>query len=433
MGYYEEWGANAMATRRVDKAPKKRFRILYWIIGILVVLAGAAYGVKAYYSNLSNVFPTHLPKTVSGSTFNFSHRITILLMGSSLETSANNTVQTSRNVRDRSDTLILVSIDPKTKQVGVVSIPRDTRVYVPKIGMTKIAESTFFGGAKETVQVVQNTFHVPVDYYAYISMFQFAKVINDMGGLTIYVPHNEVYQPSGGKLGIDLHKGLQHLNGLQVLQYARFRNTAQGDIGRIQQQQQILKDIAKQLLQPKYIPEIPKLASDLFGALTSTNLNTSQLVALALFAHHISLSSVRYGTIPGYGATFIDSYLKVPLSYWVYDKHLSNVLIQDALLSQPLTLAQKQSLKIQIASGTGSLAPAQALAKKLEAQGYDVTGVIWANHHNHQRSILVNSTGDKWLGQRLINMLGSNTVNQFAPYHTTPWDIKITVGADYKG
>lgn len=422
-----------MATRRVDRTPKKRFRVLYWIVGILVVLAGAAYGVKAYYSNLSNVFPTISRKTVPGSPYNFSHRITILLMGSSLETSANNTVQTSRKVKDRSDTLILVSIDPKTKQVGVVSIPRDTRVYVPPVGMTKIAESTFFGGAKETVQVVQNTFHIPIDYYAYISMFQFAKVINDMGGLTVNVPRNEVYQPSGGKLGIDLHKGLQHLTGLQVLQYARFRNTAQGDIGRIQQQQQILKDIAKQLLQPKYIPKIPKLASDLFGALTSTNLSTSQLVALALFAHQISLSSVRYGTIPGYGATKMDPYLKVPLSYWIFDPHLSSILIQDALLVQPLTAAQKHSLKIEVASGTGSLAPAQAVAKTLTSQGYDVTGVIWANTHNHQRSVVVNSTGDKWLGQRLANMLGSKTVDQFAPYHTTPWDIKITVGADYKG
>ncbi|MHB1610667.1 MAG: LCP family protein [Sulfobacillus sp.] len=418
-----------MPTRREKRPRTKRLRWAIWTMGIVVIIVGVGYGLKSYYSNLANVFPTNAlnSQTVA---FNFQHRITILLMGSSLETSASNKIQKSRHVRDRSDTLILVSINPQTRRVGVISIPRDTRVDVPHIGMTKIAESTFFGGAKETVQVVENTFHVPIDYYAYISMFQFAKVINDMGGLTVNVPQNEVYQPSGGKLGINLHKGLQHLSGWQVLQYARFRNTAEGDIGRIQQQQQILKDIAKQMLQPKYIPKIPQLANDLLGALSSTNLNTNQLVALALFARHVSLSTVRFGTIPGSSATYVDPYLKVPLSYWIYDPHLSNILIQDVLLSEPLTMTQKNSLKIEINSGTTSLSPAQTLAKQLTAQGYHVTAVGWANRHNHRRSVLVNSTGDKWLGQRLSHLLGP-TVNQFAPYHTTPWDIKITLGSDY--
>lgn len=407
--------------------PGRTMKVLGWIGALGIMVAGAAYGLGAYYGNLSHVFAT--TRHNDGL---FQHRITLLLLGSSLETSAHNRVLTGRNVQNRSDTLILVSINPKTHQVGVLSIPRDTRVYVPPVGLTKIAEASFFGGAPEAVTVVEDTFHIPVDYYAYLNMFQFAKIINDLGGLTLDIPHAEVYQPNGGRLGIDLKAGVQHLNGWQVLAYARYRNTAEGDIGRIQQQQQILKALAHQLLAPKTIPIIPKLAGDVAHALSSTNLTVNQLIALALFARHLSLSTVRFGTVPGHASTHVDPYLKVPLSYWSYDPHLARILVQDVLLAGPLTAAEKTSLKVVVNSGTASLAPAEALAHQLVTAGYTVTSVGWANRHNHQRTTLINTTGDKWLGGRLAVGLGP-TVNDFVPYHTTPWDIKITVGQDYSG
>lgn len=417
--------------RRVRRKirPRKLLRALTWLGVVIAALVAAGLGAKAYYSNIAAILPpTHNSKQFPG----FNHRVTILLMGSSLETSATGQIQTGKHVQDRTDTMMLVSINPSTHQVGVISIPRDTRVYIPHIGMTKIAEASFFGGVKESVQVVENTFHVPVDYYAYISMYQFANFVNDMGGITMYVPHTEIYQPSGGKLGIDLHKGLQHLSGWQVLAFARYRNTNQGDIGRIQQQQLILRTMAHQLLQPKYIPMIPKLVGDLSKALAYTNLNTNQLLALALLARHVSLSTVRFGTLAGHASTHMDPYLHTRLSYWTYDPHLASILIQDVLLVQPLTAAQKSSLTIYVASGTSSLAPATTLAQKLKQQGYDVVGVGWGNRHNRKRSVIINTTGDKWLGNRLAQLLGP-TQDTFSAYHTQPWDIKITVGSDYTG
>ncbi|MCL5116935.1 MAG: LCP family protein [Firmicutes bacterium] len=420
-------------SKQQNEPKPKRKKSRRWIgvlVAIIVVLGGGAYGYQRYLSNLNNVFSSTVK--AAGTNALFQHRITILLMGSSLETSSSNQVLTGKKVRNRSDTLILVSIDPKTKQVGVLSIPRDTRVNVPGVGMTKIAEATFFGGAPETVRVVENTFHVPIDYYAYISMFQFAKLINDMGGLTVDVPHNEVYDVSSGKLGINLHAGVQHLTGLQVLQFVRFRNTSEGDIGRIQQQQVILRDMAHQLLQPSMIPRIPALAHDLMSSLSATNMNVNQFIALGLFARHLNLSSVRYGTIPGHSSTHMDPYMHVRLSYWTYDPRLSSILVQDVLLADPLTAQQKKSLRVEILSGVQTLAPAQHLAQKLQAEGYTVTGVGWANQHNYTQSVITNTSGDRFLSQRFQQMLGSSVVN-FVPYHTAPWDIEITVGSDYAG
>ena len=145
--------------RRKDSQPRPR-RLGRWLIGIagvIAVLGGVAYGVNAYYANLKDTFNTAPINHHFSSHFQFNHRITILLMGSSLVTNAQNQVVMSRTAQDRTDTLMLVSINPATHQVGVVSIPRDTRVNLPGIGLTKIAEASFEGGVKETVQVVQQT------------------------------------------------------------------------------------------------------------------------------------------------------------------------------------------------------------------------------------------------------------------------------------
>lgn len=417
------------STKRARQ--KKRGRVLTWITGVLLVLIVGGYGLYRYYANPRNLLLTrkviHHNQALGNPAF--IHRVTFLLMGSSLAT-VNNRVITNRKVRDRADTIILVSFNPQTKKIGVISIPRDTRVQIPGVGKTKIAEATYFGGIPEMVRVIQNTFHVPVDYYAYMSMFQFEKVINDMGGLTVNVPQNEVYEAKGDPLGINLKKGVHHLSGKQVLEFARFRATNTGDIGRIQQQQQLLRDMAHQLLQPQNIIRWPKIASDVIQALSYTNFSVSQLISLGLAARHVPVQTVRFATVPGHGSTHMDPYMHQQLSYWTYDSHLTNILIQDVLLSSSLTKAQKKSLKIYVASGTTILTPAEQLAHQLTQQGYTVTGVGWANHHNHHRSMILNTTGDKWLGSRLASMTGP-AINSFTAYHTTPWDVKITVGSDY--
>ena len=419
----------------LPSAPPNRrrrwIRALIWTGAVLAVITGAGLAAKAYYGNLANTFSSSRVTRINRQlhTYQFRHRITILLMGSSLETSASHHDITAKNARNRTDTMMLISIDPTTHQVGVLSIPRDSRVDVPQVGLTKIAEASFFGGLPEAVQVVERTFHIPVDYYAYLSMFQFPRFINDMGGLTLCLAQSEVYQPSGGKLGINLPAGCHHLNGWQVLAYTRFRQTPEGDISRIQQQQHVLRVMARDLLRPQEIPHIPALIHD-FDSLVSTNLSLSQMVALALLARHVNLSAVRFGTIPGHASTHYDPATHAPGSFWTYDPHLAALLIQNVLLGAPLTAAQRASLKIAVLSGTTSLAPAQALAHQLQAAGYTVTDVGWATNHQLTVSTLTNTTGDRWLDTVFTRLLGPTTVT-FVPYHTTPWDLEITVGRDY--
>jgi len=94
---------------------------------------------------------------------------------------------TNPYVRDRTDTMMLVSINPRTDTASVLSIPRDSRVNIPRVGLTKINEANYFGGPTLAVKLVDETLHVPVDSYAETTMWNFMKIINSLGGLTVDV------------------------------------------------------------------------------------------------------------------------------------------------------------------------------------------------------------------------------------------------------
>lgn len=364
----------------------------------------------------------------------FRHRVTILLLGNALAI-LNNKDDTNPYVRDRTDTMMLISIDPKTDTASVLSIPRDSRVDIPHVGLTKINEANYFGGPKLAVKLVEETLHVPIDYYAETTMWNFEKIINNLGGLTVDVTQAMNYGGTGNALDIHLNPGVQHLNGREVLEYVRFRAEPLGDISRIQQQQYIVKLILKKLLTPKYLTHIPSVVSMLRQDIVYTNLSTTQMVALGLLGTHLHLDQVKYGTLPGHPITAVDPYMHVKLDYWALDPNLVPLMVREYVLNEPLTPALRHSIHVIVESGTSSLTPADQVAAWLRSQGFTVTGVYWGNTHTATTSSILDFTGDNYLAERIAAALGpsgSATVTE-SPYHDYPnLDIKITVGSDLK-
>jgi LCP family protein required for cell wall assembly len=400
-----------------------------WLV-VLAALIGLAAVVGRYVSNPAALLATPQAVQHNRGIPGFQHRVTLLFLGSSLETAAHHDL-TGRTVRNRADTLMVFSLDLQTHRVGVLSIPRDTRVDLPGVGPTKIAECTFFGGASLCAHVIEATFHVPVDYYAYLSMFALPRIINAVGGLTLDIPRNEVYEPQGDPLGIDLPQGVHHLNGQQVLEFVRYRNTAQGDIARIAQQQEVIRALVQKLLRPGEIPHWPAIAALALHSVTSTNLTVPQLLAWGALLRNLNPSTVAFATLPGHASVHRDPVLHEPLDYWTYDPRLASWVVASVLGRGSAGLPPRLSAVVD--SGTASLAPAQAVAARLRALGVRVRAVGWANHHNHRRSVLVNTTGDGAWGTTLIRELHLGpTVQDVTAYHTTPWDLRIVVGSAYR-
>jgi LCP family protein required for cell wall assembly len=401
-------------------------RLVAALAASTVVIGGAA-GYYLYRQvSLNSVAAVSLKNNPPA----FRHRITILLLGNALSI-INGKDQTNPYVRDRTDTMMLVSVDPKTHQASVLSIPRDSLVDIPHVGLTKINEANYFGGPKLAVKLVSQTLHVPIDYYMETTMWNFVKIINTIGGLTVDVTQPMNYGGYGNPLDIHLKPGVQKLNGYQVLAYVRFRHEPLGDISRIQQQQYIIKLILKKVLTPGEITKLPEVIRMLHHDIVYTNLSLNQEIALGLLATHINQAQIRYATLPGHPVQRVDPYMHQRLDYWVLDQHLMHLMVDEIVLERPLTAQDRRSVHIVVKAGTTSLAPAQQLAQWLRQRGFTVSAVIWANHHNHVQNQILDFTGDKYLAQRMASAIGQTAISE-SPYHDYPGlDMEITVGQDF--
>ena len=204
----------------------------------LLILAIICAGIFYYVNNqIENDFE---PKTVNTShspldiNFNFSpRRQNILLMGVDIATNAENPFK-----GNRSDTMLLISIAPYGKNINIISIPRDSKVYLAgKNKVDKINHAFAFGGAKLAVKTVEETFGVRINNYLAISNEGVIKMIDALGGLPIYIEKNMKYDDYSANLHINLKQGNHILSGKETEGYLRFRHDSYGDIGRIRRQQ----------------------------------------------------------------------------------------------------------------------------------------------------------------------------------------------------
>lgn len=197
----------------------------------------------------------------------------------------------------RTDSIIMASIDPKTKQIALLSIPRDTRVKIPGHGWDKINSASVYGGPEMTAKVVSDLVGVPLKYYVMTNFSGFRDIVDTLGGVTIDVEQN-MYHLDESDYGIDLSKGLQRLDGDKALQYVRYRGYVQGDIERTRHQQVFLMALAKEMLQPSTIPKLPKLAPEI-NKYVKTNLGVSDMVRLASTLKSIDNYTMVAQTLPG--------------------------------------------------------------------------------------------------------------------------------------
>ncbi|PEL49012.1 polyisoprenyl-teichoic acid--peptidoglycan teichoic acid transferase TagU [Bacillus toyonensis] len=215
-------------------------KILFWILGIIgfLVVAGGAYAYYVY-SNVSNTLDAvHKPlerdksdKRDQKVDVADKKPISILLMG----------VDQRAEETGRSDSLMLFTLNPKTKSMKITSIPRDS--YTEIIGKgkkDKINHAYAFGGIDMSVKTVENFLNVPVDHYIEVNMAGFKDVVDAVGGVEVNNDLDFKYD------GSHFAKGNIHLNGADALRYSRMRyEDPRGDFGRQMRQRQVIQSVIK--------------------------------------------------------------------------------------------------------------------------------------------------------------------------------------------
>ena len=209
------------------------------------------------------------------------------------------------------DTIILVSIDPTTKSIGMLSIPRDLYVVIPgQSDMQRINSAYVLGelqqpgtGPKLAMQTVQNNFGVPVNSCVVISFDAVIGLIDAIGGVDIDVPVTiddpEFPDMNYGFDPLYIPAGPTHMDGKLALKYARTRHQ-DTDFDRASRQQQVLMAVRQKVLKPDVLPGLIGQAPALWDRFSKgliTDFTLDQALSLGWYIKDIQLSSIKQGTV----------------------------------------------------------------------------------------------------------------------------------------
>lgn len=269
----------------------------------------------------------------------------------------------------RSDTMLLVRLQPEDHSVKILSIPRDSRVSFPDGSYDKINGANAIGGIPLTKEVIANNLDgITVDKYIRVTTDAFKKLVDLMGGVEVYVPMDMKYVDRTQGLYIDLKEGKQTLNGDEAEQFARFRHDNLGDIGRVQRQQILLKALREKIQSPQAIFKIPKTLT-LLQEEMDTDLTSTEMLNFITFALTADRENVRMIMLPG-RASYPREY---SLSYWLISPKDKEKVIQQYLnpdnSSEDISSPQNVRISIQNATSNGQLA--KKLALLLEEKGFN--------------------------------------------------------------
>jgi len=198
----------------------------------------------------------------------------------------------------RADTIVLLSISPKTKNVLILSIPRDIRVEIPGRGMDKINHAYAFGGKGLISKTVSSFLDIPINFYVIVDFIKFVNIIDELGGVEINIEKEMHYIDKAGGLNINLYPGKQILDGEKALQYIRFRHDNLGDLGRIKRQQKLVEALINKMMNLDSVTKIPQILEGLKTYL-ETDIKVQDAVALANLFKGVSQDKFIIETVQG--------------------------------------------------------------------------------------------------------------------------------------
>lgn len=206
----------------------------------------------------------------------------------------------------RTDTIIVVSVNPVAQSVGMLSIPRDLWIEIPGFGVGRINTVDFIGEWKDAEgggpgllkRTIEHNIGIPIDRFARVDLEGFVKIVDALGGVTVAVncPVHDAFidEPLTGEqeLGlIELDAGVHHLDGLTALRYARSRRNAV-DFDRAERQQDLLRSLAEQNLNWDLLPKLPQLWNALHDAV-ETDLTLPELIHLASIGMQVQQDRIK--------------------------------------------------------------------------------------------------------------------------------------------
>lgn len=303
---------------RVERVRKKRvkkwlFRAVFFSLAIIILS-----GSYLFYRTWDAAAETHKPmdrekSDLRDNEVTLDEPFTVLLLGTDVA---------KENQNWRADVIIVAAVNPKTKSVKMVSIPRDSFVEIANTGghRDKINSAPFWGAQKgvdpvtNTAETIEQFLNIPIDYYAKVNFRGFIDVVDALGGVDVNVKFDFWEKKMGSQERFYFKKGPAHLNGDQALSYVRMRKRdPRGDLGRNERQREVLVSLMDQALSIKGLTKINQIM-DIMGQNISTSFKVQEIIALQNLYRNISKDNIEtielkvtngWAQIGGYKASIV--------------------------------------------------------------------------------------------------------------------------------
>ena len=359
----------------------------------------------------------------------------------------------------RTDTMLVLTLDPVTKTGGMLSIPRDLWVPIPGYGVGRINTAHVLGdiddypggGPALAVKTVENNLGIPIHYYARVDFNAFVELVNRIGGIDIYVeeeiddpiyPSHDPADPYGYD-PLYIEAGQQHFDGETALKYARTRHSAGGDFDRAERQQQVLKAVFDKVTQLDMLPTLLAQAPQMWGLLRDsvmTDLTLDQIVALARLASQVETEDIAFGVIDE----------RYTMFHVTDDGQQVLILLRDEMrvLRDEIFTAERTSVQdgsaagsqgdiaaatVEVLNGTLTTGLAAEVTELLRREGLNVTHTGNADRQDIAESLVV-AHGDKTTTAEyiagLLDLPQSAVVQGSDP--AAEVDVSLILGGDYR-
>ncbi len=377
-------------------------------------------------------------------------RVTVLLLGIDRRQG-----ETERAYR--TDSIMLISLDPTANTASMLSIPRDLWVEMPDgFDPNTINTANFIGDAYDlpekgpgfAMKTVRNNLGVSVDYYVRLDFTAFEAIVDAVGGIEIDNP-TDIEDPEypDGSYGYEpfyLTAGVHTLNGHDALRYARTRHD-DSDINRAERQQQVVMAVREKVLSVGSLPSLLAQAPALYAKLQEsiqTNLTMDQIISLALLAQDIPRENIKSGVIDyryvTEETTAEGRQVLIPIRDEIR-KLRDELFAIDAAIAPVASSASLEAVKgegagVQVLNGSGIQGLAGTTSDWLASQGLTMVAPGNADRTDYQASVIIDYSGGaypetlKWL-QATFNV--ASVVSATDPPDPSV-DVQVIVGQDWQ-
>jgi len=347
----------------------------------------------------------------------------------------------------RTDTIVLVNVNPNLPAVTMLSIPRDLWVYIPGRGFNKVNVADEFGelykfpggGPGLLKQTIEYNLGIHVDYYARVDFAGFMKIVDTLGGIDVIAncpledifPDNPITEDRTVTGTISIKPGVVHLDGKHALWYVRSREES-SDFDRGLRQQRVLRAIYAKANQLGLIARLPELWNDL-SATVKTDLKVNDIIWLATIGARLDSTRIRGRVLDG---SVLYHWNTPDTQAWVVSPIPDKIgPALEEIFSPPTNVAAQAQARVEVWNGSREPQWGILAADRLAWEGYLVTQISPADHVNYTQTKLVDfSTTAK--GSRraqlasIFSIKPNNIISQ--PDPNSPVQYRIIVGADYQ-